>query len=146
MVQTPNDAKQQKPGGDDSAEDSVGGEPAGEKEPLNDLEAQAAKIRSQRHQPSAPRLSTRRKMYIGGTFLLCVLIIVVGSVNGVRLNNSHRAASAEAEAEAEAGADPIRQRGDEVAKMVANTKLLVEANVIQGDLQRVRPFGDDYDG
>ncbi|GAA5873749.1 hypothetical protein JCM3774_000159 [Rhodotorula dairenensis] len=136
-------AEQHKQGSDNSDEHSVDG---GEKEeksrpPLNDLEAQAAKNRSQRHKLTAPRLSPRRMLYIGGTFLLCLVIIAIGTVNGIHLSALHKAAS-----EAQEEANPVRlEVGDDVAKMEANAKLLVAANVIQGDLQRIRPFEEDDD-
>lgn len=101
-----------------------------EKQPLNDIEAQAAKIRSQRHQ-SAPHLSMRRKLYIGGTLLICVVIIVIGSVVGVRLHNSHKT-SKDADTSSQAA-------GEEAAKALANASLLVDAHVMQGSLQRAQP-------
>ncbi|KAG0655835.1 hypothetical protein C6P46_000687 [Rhodotorula mucilaginosa] len=108
-----------------------------EKQPLNDIEAQAAQIRSQRQQPSAPHLSMRRKLYIGGTLLICVVIIVIGSVVGVRLHNSHKT-SKDAETSSEAA-------GQEAAKALANASLLVDAHVIQGSLQRARPTSIDVE-
>ncbi|KWU43487.1 hypothetical protein RHOSPDRAFT_34945 [Rhodotorula sp. JG-1b] len=107
-----------------------------EKQPLNDLEAQAAKIRSQRHTPAAPHLSMRRKLYIGGTLLICVIIIVIGSVVGVNLKKSHKTSKTSSEA-----------AGEEAAKALANASLLVDAHVIQGSFQRGRPLSlNDEDG
>lgn len=96
-----------------------------EKQPLNDIEAQAAKIRSQRHTPAAPHLSMRRKLYIGGTLWICVIIIVIGSVVGVKLKESHKTSKTSSEV-----------AGEEAAKALANASLLVDAHVIQGSFQR----------
>ncbi|GAA5977296.1 hypothetical protein JCM10908_004928 [Rhodotorula pacifica] len=130
------------PSGHSSADDSAksGNE---EKKPLTDLEAQALKIRSQRHNPTAPRLSTRRKLYIAGTGLICLVIIIVGIVVGVRLVKSRETMEA---GHAETG----KQDAEEAAKAVANASLLVEANIIQSSLQGAQPTarpsrGDDVD-
>lgn len=78
---------------------------------MTDVEAQAARIRSARHSQAGPRMSTRRKLYIAGTALVCVLIVVIGIVVGVRIvterNEAKEDVSEANSAQAQSGTEDV---------------------------------------